>query len=260
MKKIKKILLIVVILVVVLGIAGVIVAGLCLDKILKTGIETVAPTITQTTVTVDGVNLSLLSGSAAIKGLVVGNPDGYKTTNAISIGKAAVSVTPGSLLADKLVVRSIEIIAPQITFEGNPFGDNNLQKILNNVSGPPQTNAPATAKKAGKKLEVDDFVISGAKITAHVVGLEGEPFTVVIPDIHFTSLGTGPDGITAADLTKKVLTEITSASLKIVTERATALMGKTANNLMKGATDTADKAVNKGTYQFKKGIGNLLGK
>ena len=75
---------------------------------------------------------------------------------------------------------------------------------------PAPTNAVPSAtpaeKKASKNCEVDDFLISGAKVTARITGLGGEPFSVVIPDIHFTNLGTGPDGITtAADLTQKDL-------------------------------------------------------
>src|ERR1043165_5708931 len=134
MKKIKKILLVAIIAVLALGIAGVIIVGLSLDKIVKKGIETVAPMLTQTPVTVDHVNLSILSGAAGIHGLIVGNPQGYKSTNAISLGKAAVSISPGSLLSDKIVVRSVEVIAPEVTLEGNPFGENNLQKILDSVN------------------------------------------------------------------------------------------------------------------------------
>jgi len=270
MKTLKKVIIIAVIVVVVLGIAAVVFAGLFFDKIAKTGIETVAPTITQTTVTVEGVHISALSGSASIKGFVIGNPDpaSYKSSNAISLGKAAVSVVPSSILSDKIVVRSIEVRAPEITLEGNPFGENNLKKLLDNVnaiaaSTPSDTNKPAATpaeKKAGKKLEVDDFLISGAKVTARITGLEGEPFSIVIPDIHFTSLGTGPDGITAADLTQKVLNEIITSSIKMVGERAKDIMGKTANNLIKGASGTAEKAVGENADKLKKGIGNLFGK
>src|SRR5882724_10565965 len=191
MKTLKKTLLIVVILVVVLGIAGVVLVGLFLDKIVQSGIETVAPTITQTAVTVDGVHISALSGSASIMGFVIGNPDPatYKSANAISLGKAAVSVVPGSIMSDKIVVHSIEVRAPEITLEGNPFSENNLKKLLDNVNafaggGAVDTNKAAATpaeKKAGKKLQVDDFLISGAKVTARITGLEGEPFSVVIP-------------------------------------------------------------------------------
>ena len=261
MKKLKKILLIVVILVVVLGIAAAVFVGMFFDQIVKKGIETVAPTITQTSVTVSSVHIGVFSGAARINGLIVGNPPEFKTTNAISLGKAAVSVEPKSLFADKLVIHSVEIRDPQITFEGSPLGDNNLQKILDNVSGTPNTNAaaapPATAKKAGKKLQVDEFLISGAKVTAHITGLEGEPFSVVIPDIHFTSLGTGPDGITAAELTQKIIKEISNDALKAVVDRAKNMVGKNADALLKGA---AGKAVGENADKLKKGIGNLFGK
>jgi uncharacterized protein involved in outer membrane biogenesis len=268
MKMLKKIILIVVILAVVLGIVAVILAGVFLDKIVKAGIETAAPAITKTTVTLDNVNISALSGSAGINGLVVGNPEGYKSPSAISLGKASVSVVPKSLLGDKVIIRSVEIRAPEITLEGNPFGKNNLQSILDNVNAmasAAEPNKPTAAKtptekKTSKKLQVDDFLISGAKVTARIPGMEGEPFSVVIPDIHFSNLGTGPEGITALELTQKVIEQISAESIKSVGDRAKQLAGATANNLIKGASDNAGKAVNDGADKLKKGLGNLLGK
>lgn len=269
MKKLKKILLITVIAVVVLGIAAVVVAGLCLDGIVKKGIETVAPVITKTPVTVGGVSLSVLSGSAGISGLVIGNPEGaYKSTNAISLGKASVSVVPGSLLTDKIVIHSVQVIAPEITLEGNPFGDNNLKKILDNVNavaaGLADTNQPAAApvgdKKAAKKIQVDDLLLSGIKVTARITGMEGEPFSVTIPDIHFTDLGKGTDGITAAELTQKILSQVISGSITAVGTRAKDIMGKTASNLIKGVSDNAGKTVGDTADKVKKGLGGLFGK
>ena len=67
----------------------------------------------------------------------------------------------------------------------------------------------AGRKKPAKKLEVDDFLITGAKVHANLTGLVNKELTLTLPDIHLTDLGKGPDGITAADLTKKVLTAIT---------------------------------------------------
>jgi hypothetical protein len=268
MKTLKKILLIAVILAVVLGIAAVVFVGVYFDKIVKTGIEAIAPPIPQTSVKVEGVSISALSGSAGIKGFVVGNPPGYKSDFAISIGKAAVEVVPGSVLKDKVIVRSIEVRAPEITFEGNPFGENNLQKIRDNVnaytggSTKADANAPAkpAAAKAGKKLQVDHFILSDAKVTARVIGLEGEPFSVTIPKIEFSGLGAGPDGITAAELTQKVLSQISEESIKAVGAYAKEIMGKTANNLIKGATENANKAVNENTEKLKKGLNGFLGK
>ena len=216
----KKILLGVGIGAIVIIVIAVIVVGFFLGDVVKVGMQTVGPKVTQTSLTVGSVHVGILTGSAGVNDLVLGNPDEYKAKapNAISVGKAAVSVAPFSVLSDKIVIKSVEVRAPEITFEGNPFGANNLQKIMDNVNAftgatqakPADTNPPAAgAPKPAKKLEVDDFLISGAKV--HFNGA-----TLPLPDIHFTDLGKGPEGITAGDLIKKVLGEITTATVKAV--------------------------------------------
>jgi hypothetical protein len=274
MKKIKKIILTLVVILVVLLIAVVIAGAMFLGQIVKAGIEKVAPPMTQTSVTVDSVGLSILSGGAGLNNFVIGNPDpaNYQSTNAISVGKIAVSLEPRSLFGDKIVIHSIEVRSPDITFEGNPFSKNNLQTILDNVNAAAggtvvkSTNTPAAqpAQKAGagKKIEVDDFVLAGAKVTARITGIGSTPIVVTlpIPDIHFTNLGTGPDGITVADLTQKILGEVISSSLRAVVTQAKTLATGAAGEVMKGATGSAGKAVNEGTDTLKKGLGNFLGK
>ena len=125
----KKLFLSLIVVLLVLIVVGGIVGSFFLGPIVKTGMETVGPKITQVSIQVDAVNLSLLTGSASIKGLVVGNPEGYKAPQAISIGTAAVGLNPFSVLSDKIIIRSVRVDAPEITFEGNPFSGNNLSKI-----------------------------------------------------------------------------------------------------------------------------------
>ena len=249
MKKIKKILLIAGLGLLVLIVIGVITVGMFMGNIVKAGINTVGPKITQTTLTVNAVDVSMLSGSAAVKGLVIGNPSGYKAPNAISVGVAAVSVSPMSVLSDKIVVKSVRVEAPEITFEGNPLGKNNLKQIEDNVNATAasfqssSTNQTAkTNAKPGKKLEVDEFIITGAKV--HL----GTGTTLPLPEIRLTDLGKGPDGITPADLTKVVLGEVISGTLKAVAKDAT--------NLGKGAENVGKEGVNKITT----GIGGLFKK
>jgi uncharacterized protein involved in outer membrane biogenesis len=249
MKKIKKILLITGLGLLVLVVIGVITVGMFMGNIVKAGINTVGPKITQTTLTVDAVDVSMLSGSAAVKGLVIGNPSGYKAPNAISVGLASVSVSPMSVLSDKIVVKSVRVEAPEITFEGNPLGRNNLKQIQDNVNATAasfqssSTNQTAkTAAKPGKKLEVDEFIITGAKV--HI----STGATLPLPDIRLTNLGKGPDGITPADLTKVVLGEVVSGTLKAVAKEAT--------NLGKGAENVGKEGVNKITT----GLGGLFKK
>jgi uncharacterized protein involved in outer membrane biogenesis len=270
MKKLKKVLLIGFLLLVVLALLAGLVTALFLDQIVKTGIEKVAPGITQTTVTLDAVHISVLSGSVSLKGFVVGNPQGFTSPQSISVGKAAVSLVPNTLMADKIVIHSINVQAPEVTFEGNPFGDNNLNKIMANVNGGASAshqaaaNTPPAAKSSGaaKKLEVDDFSITGIRVHALLAGvsslpgLEGKTMTLDIPDIHFTQLGTGPDGITAADLTQKILAEVSRETIEAVASSAKGLAG----SVLKGVTSDATKVIGGGADTVKKGLGGFLGK
>jgi hypothetical protein len=250
----KKIVWIIGIVALVLIIGAVVVVGLFLDKIVKKGVETVGPKIVQVPVSVDTINLALMTGSAKVRGLVVGNPEGCKSTNAITVGVVAVAVDPLTVFSDKIVVRSIEVRQPEITFEGGLSG-NNLSKILDNVNstakngGPPSTNKTAAASsKPAKKIEVDDLLITGAKIHVILTQLGGKEMNLTLPDIHLVDLGKDGDGITPTDLTRRVLSAITTGTIKAVANAGT--------QITQGAEDMGKEGVNK----FKKGVSGLFGK
>lgn len=256
----KKLLIRLLIALVVVVVIVVVAIGSFLDGAIKKGVESIGPQVTKVDVKLDGVSLSLLSGSGKIKGFVLGNPQGYQTPHAISVGSTSVSVSPGSLLSDKILVRSIRVEAPEITFEGTLHG-NNLTKILDNVNGAAASpeasgdkNAPK-GNKAGKKFQVDDFLMTGAKVNVSMVGMGGKSVPVVLPDIHFTNLGQGPDGITAADLTQRVLQEVVASATKAVAGYATEI-GKGATDLTREAGKNATESVGKAT----KGVTDLFKK
>lgn len=223
---------------IVVVLVAVVILGTQLGRIVRAGMETVGPKITQTTLTVSGVDVALVRGSAGVKGLVLGNPEGYQAPQSLSVSNVAVSLAPGSVFSDKLVVRSVEVRGLEVTFEGNPFGANNLTKIMANVqaftgaSAPATNGSPAASAAKGKKLEVDSLVIAGAKVHAILSFLGGREVTLPLPEIQLSALGTGPDGITPADLTETVLKEITVDTVKAV--------GQSAGNLGKGVLNGSD--------------------
>ena len=259
----KKILLVAGIAALVLVVAGIIVAAVFLDDIVKKSVETVGPQITKVPITLNEVHIGLVTGSAKVKGLVVGNPAGYQTPYAISVGLAEVGVNPVSILSDKIIIRSIHVKSPEIAFEGNPLGKINLGDIMDNVNavarsgGPPSTNTTAKtgAKKPAQKIEVDDFLITGAQVHVSVTGMGGKEMTLPLPDIHLANLGKGGDGLTPTDLTRAVMSAITAATIKAVASAATDL-GKGMENLGKDAGKTVGEEADK----IKKGIGGLFGK
>jgi uncharacterized protein involved in outer membrane biogenesis len=235
---------------VILLLLVVFAVGLFLDAAVKRGVETVGPMLTKVPVKLDSVSLSVLSGSGKIKGLVVGNPEGFKTLAAIQLGAATLSLKPGSVLADKVIIKSINVQAPEITYETN-LKQSNIGKILANLeadtgSDQAQPAQPKEAKgkpqeaNAGKKLEVDDFVISGGKIHLSLTVMGGKSATVPLADIHLTDLGTGPEGITAGEITKRVLQAIE----KQAAQAAVNLASDVGKEATKGATDAAKGASN----------------
>ena len=114
---------------VLIMVIGAVLLGSNLGKVIKTGIENFGPKMTQTTVTVNSVDLSPTSGSGSIRGLVIGNPAPYQEPFALRLSEVTLAIDPSSILSDKIVIKSLKIINPEITLEGG-LSDNNLKKLL----------------------------------------------------------------------------------------------------------------------------------
>jgi len=251
MKKIAIRLLIALVVVVLLVIVSL---GFFLDGAIKRGVETVGPMVAKVPIKLDAVSLSLFSGSGSIKGLLVGNPEGYKTPSSIQVGQASLSLQPGSVFSDKVVIKSVDVEAPEVTFETDLKG-NNLSKLLANLESTTGGGGSDSSKtKAGKKLQVNDFLIRGGKLNVSVTPL-GKSATVPLPEIHLTNLGTGPDGITAAELTKVVIQAIEKEAVQ-ASGSTVADLAKNATGLTKDASKAASGAVEK----VSQGIGGLFKK
>jgi len=225
----KKILLWGTVTVVVLLVVAVVAIGLSLDGAVKRGVETIGPQMTKTAVKLENVKLSVMSGSGEIKGLTVANPEGYQAPHAISLGSASLTLNPRSLFSKKVVVRSFTLKAPEITFEAGLNGIN-LSKLLANVNEATAGSEPspeAEEEKEGKRMQVDDLLITGAKLNVRVAGIAQT--SVPLEDIHLTALGTNPEGITAGELSKEVLAAIE--------EQAVRVGKRVVNDISKGSFD-----------------------
>src|SRR6266481_2504086 len=256
MKKLFIRLLLVLALVVIVAIVWV---HFFLDGTIKRGVETYGPKLTKVEIKLDGVNLSLLSGACKMKGFFMGNPEGFKSHSAILVGNTSVALKPASLLSDKIVVQSVKVEAPEITFEtGLNVKENNLSKIVANLEETtgaggekPAAQPKEKGGEGGKKLQVDEFIISGAKLHVTVNVMGGKSVTLSMPEIQLKDLGKGPEGITAPELTKLVLQAIEKQAVQLAAT-AIADMGKGA---VYQGNDTTN-SVNKVT----KGLGDLFKK
>lgn len=252
MKKLIKILAVLIILL-ILAVAG---SLYFLGSIVKAGVEKAGPKVTKTDVKLNNAKLSLFSGNGELKGFEIANPQGYSSPTAIKVGFVALDVAPRSVMSDKVVVHSVKVLSPEITFEGNLTG-NNLGKLLDNIKSSSEKDKQATTKdekSSQKKFQIDDFLITGAKVHVATSLLGGRSATLSVPEVHLTNLGQGADGITAAQLSEKVFEELFQNTIKSVTQQIGDL-GKGATDLLKGTTNGVPNV-----DSIKKGVGDLFKK
>lgn len=230
-----------------------------IDKLVKLGIEKGTPPVVQTDVTVKSVKLSPFSGVGIIEGFEIGNPKGFTGDRAVRIGRTEVALDTSSVSGEKIVIKHIRIADPEINLEAGP-GGTNLKHIADNAKSfvSRQTNAlagqpnaaPATSGQPKKsvKLQVNELLITGARLSASAAGLvPGANAKMTLPDIHLTNLGSGAAGISPAELTAQVLSRISS-------EAAKASASGQLKNLLQGS----ESKINTGG--LKNGLNKLLGK
>src|SRR3954470_1279369 len=97
---------------------------LFLGSIVKAGVENVGPMVTKVPVKLGVAEVSVFSGKGKLKGFELGNPEGYKTPNAMKVGTISIEVVPKSVLGDKIVIHSVRVEAPEITYETDLKGNN----------------------------------------------------------------------------------------------------------------------------------------
>jgi hypothetical protein len=240
--------LLVLVILFVLVLAG---TFLFLGTIVKAGVEKVGPRVAKVPVKLDSAKISVFSGEGELKGFVLGNPEGYKSPDAIKVGTVSMGIAPGSLLSEKKHVRFIRIDGPEIVYEADLKGGN-LKKILDNLdsSAEQDKKAPTKDQQTSKtKLQVDEVVMTGAKVHFGATMVTSEQ-TIPLPEIRLKDLGQGPEGITPAELGQKILglvwVEITKAVANNpgkITETLKSLgtgSGNTGTNLLQKATGLGD--------------------
>ncbi len=204
---------------------------------IKAGSEKFGSEITQVKIQLDEAKVSIFSGSGSLQGLTVGNPKDFSGEYAFNAEHISLDLVPSSLLGDKIVIEEILIIAPHIVFEQGS-NSNNLSVIMGNISeyvGERDSSEP-TEETETTKLEIRKFVLQSAK-----VDVRGEnPMSLTLPTIILTDLGKGDEGLTGAEVAKKLFQSITDATLQEILNNPDALI-KEGSNLLNKFFDKKEK-------------------
>ncbi len=222
---------------------------LSLNRLVLNGVNAVGPAALGVPVALQGADVSLVRGKAALRGLHVGNPEGYKTDGLLDLGSVSVVLDASTLFSDVIVVRSILIDGLAVTYEKGLLNSNLGALIDQLASGEEETDEAAAEESAaeesaGKKVVIEKLVIADSQMNFSVTGAAaltgGGAIPIPLPRIVLTDLGKEEEGLTLVEAVAHVLKAIAGAT-------GTAIAG--AGNLLgdgAGAVFGAGKAVGGG--------------
>jgi hypothetical protein len=204
----------------------VIVVLLGLDDIVKVAVERAGSKVTKVEVTLDEADVSPTKGTAALRGLLVGNPPGFKTDSAFALGEISVSLDIGSITEDTILVHEVVVTKPQVTYELDEDGGSNIDVIRANVESHGEKHAAAGSDSGGsggsggasddaaseedeRKVIIENLYIRGGMVRVSAALLGGDTMDADLPDIHIADIGKDTGGATPDEVTAIVMEALT---------------------------------------------------
>lgn len=255
--KAKKIVRWVVTILVVIIVAFVVIFNLAGNSLIRKGIEVGGSGALGVDVTVDSVKLSMLGAKFNANGLVVGNPEGYKTPSMFEMKKMIIDTSIGGVMGDTIVIDEIILDGMTVTLEQQGL-TNNIQKVLKDIKAKSQKpDKPEEKEKEGKKIVIKRLLINEASVKASMLtGEKTVGFTLT--SIEMKDLGTD-EPMDIAMLSGKILAAIAAGIVKsgagVLPEDMVGAMGDTlgqATELLKESDKVLDAGKDVGTEVLEK--------
>ncbi|MPY74790.1 MAG: hypothetical protein GEU87_11050 [Alphaproteobacteria bacterium] len=234
-----------------------------LGSLIKTAVEEAGSRTTQVKVTLKDVDAGKVTeGALALRGLVVGNPSGFKTDSAFQLGEISVKVDPSTVTSDTIVIKEVVIAAPHVTYEFAGGGSNigTIQKNVEKLAGGGSSASSSSSSEGGKKVIIENLYVRDGKVDVSADFLQGKTTGASLPTIHLKDIGKSGGGATPAQVAEQVIAAIgksaTTAVGKLDVGAIKDALGKELGARMGGVTDT----LKQGTGGVQEGLKGILGK
>ena len=246
-----------------------------MESIVRKVVHKYGSEITGTNVTLGGLNISPTKGTTSVKRIKIGNPKGYKSKNMFYLKELDAKLNISSLTDDTIIIESITIDNPEITYEMKTLTQSNISEILDNVKAATAKPASKSKKAApakkdkgeGKKVIIKTLTVSNGQIEALVgAGSAKAPIKVALPTIQMKNIGQEKKGASIAETISTVLTKILqTASQTVVSANLNELKDASLNELKNVGSNLkqgADSLKNTGEHAAEsiKNLGGLLKK
>jgi hypothetical protein len=207
-----------------------------LNSLVRKGVERYGPRITGTDVRLAGVDLELREGRGTLRGLRIGNPDGFSNDDAIALGEITLDVDPGSLAKEPIVIETIRIAGPELLLELAKDGGVNLRSLQENVAD----YVPEASAKPPPRVAVRTLTVEGGKLAVDATAVGGKRSERDLGSFTLRDVG-GAEGVPADRLGQEVLRALLRQALERgaaeeLKRRAKDALGE-AGGFLKGLTD-----------------------
>lgn len=241
-----------------IGILFLVVVGLGVyvvmnsGSLIKTAVETYGPKYLGVDVRLGSADISLTEGTGELRGLVIGNPEGFDGPHAFSLGAIKLGLDPMGQSESLIRIRTIDVDAADLAIIAKGT-DTNLQALMKNLASDRTSESAPGEQSTGPepKIIIENFAFTNARtsLSSDILGAKA----VEIPDIRLTGIGEKSQGVTIREALRQLFNPIFKASTE-----ALAREGLNVDELKANAEERVDKELKERIGTDLEGVKGLL--
>jgi len=238
-----------------------------LGRVITTAITTLGSEMVQADVELEGTDIDTDSGTGALRGLVVSNPEGFKSEFVFKMNEVQLALDWHAIDKEPIHIQEISILAPEITYEWGPDGSN-IEAIQRNVNAFVEkygSDSSPQEKGDGKKAPdthfiIDHVYITGGRIHASTTTGDGQTTTLPLPDIHLTDIGKKQNGATSGEVAQAIVDAWKSAILKAVLAMDMTTFKDSAAKIFEGTSQVVGESLQKSAEGVTETMNDIFSK
>jgi len=237
---------------------------LFLDSLVEKGVRAAGPPLLGVSTKLSGASIRPLAGKVDLRGLFVGNPEGFSSPSFVQIQRIRVGASVPALLKKEVHLQEVLIDGPEFTFECKGIGrDWNYQRVLDHLEKKEKKTPGDEPRKTGEEkqpllMKIELLRITNARVNVVVAGKRLPSLT--IGGITLRNLSEDGKAIPPERIILAVLREIVVPAEKMID------LGKLRESAEEAVTSITNQAgrtageIRESVKGVQKEIGDLLRK
>lgn len=206
-----------------------------LGPVVRRAGETFGPQLLGVPVQIEHVDVKTWRGRAVLRGVAIGNPEGFETPQMFELGELRIVLSLTTLLTDTVHIHELSIRDPRVTYELRGR-QSNIGVLLDGL----EKSAGEAEETPARKIIVDRFLFEGGRLGFSTILTGGRAVTVPLPTIELQDLGKRSGGLAGVELALQITRSIATSIASGVVEASGQLVGSGAELLKQAASGGTD--------------------